>query len=40
MNWKKLLLIATVAGAFTFAAAPKSEAGVRVGIGIGLPIGY
>lgn len=40
MNWKKLLLIAAVVGAFTFAAAPKSEAGVRVGIGIGFPIGY
>lgn len=40
MTWKKLLLIAAVAGAFTFAAAPKSDAGVRVGIGIGLPVAY
>ncbi len=40
MNWKKILLIAAVAGAFTLAAAPKSEARVRVSIGIGLPVGY
>jgi hypothetical protein len=40
MTWKKLLLIAAVAGAFTFAAAPQTDAGVRVGIGIGLPVGY
>ncbi len=40
MNWKKLLLIAAVIGAFTFVSAPKSEAGVHIGIGIGLPIAY
>ena len=40
MNWKRLLLIAAVVGAFTFTAAPQSKAGVRVGIGIGFPIGY
>ena len=40
MNWKKLLLIAAVLGTFAFVSAPKSEAGVRVGIGIGLPIAY
>ena len=40
MSWKKLLLIAAVAGAFTFASAPKSDAGVSVGVGIGFPVGY
>ena len=40
MNWKKFLLIAVAAGALAFVSMPKSEAGVRVGIGIGFPIGY
>jgi len=40
MNWKKLLLIAATVGAFTFVAAPKSEAGVSVGIGVGFPVAY
>ena len=39
MNWKKLLLIAVVAGGFAFVAAPRSEGGVSVGIGLGFP-GY
>ncbi len=40
MNWKKLLLIAAVIGTLAFVSAPKSEAGVQVGIGIGFPIAY
>ncbi|MGB8341889.1 MAG: hypothetical protein WCE51_09880 [Chthoniobacterales bacterium] len=40
MKWKKLLLIAAVSGAVAFASVPKSEAGVQVGVGIGLPIAY
>lgn len=40
MNWKKLLLIAAAIGAFALASAPKSDAGVRVGIGIGFPVAY
>jgi hypothetical protein len=36
---KKLLLIALVIGGFAFASAPKSNAGVAVGIGFG-PVGY
>jgi len=39
MNWKKLLLIGLVASGFAFAAAPRSDAGVSVGIGFGFP-GY
>jgi len=38
MNWKKLLLIAIVAGGFTFATAPHSNAGVAIGIGLGFPV--
>ena len=34
---KKLLLIAVVAAGFAFVSAPKSEAGVSIGIGIGYP---
>ena len=37
MNWKKILLIAAVVGAFAVVSAPKSEARVSIGIGIGLP---
>ncbi len=37
MNWKKLLLIGLVASGFAFAAAPRSDAGVSVGIGFGFP---
>ncbi len=37
MNWKKLFLIALVAGGFAFAPAPRAEAGVSVGIGVGFP---
>ena len=37
MSWKKILLILAVVGAFTFASAPKSDAHVSVGIGIGMP---
>ncbi len=40
MNWKKLFLIAVVAGGFAFAAAPRSEAHLHVGIGFGFPVGY
>ncbi len=40
MNWKKFLLIALAVGAFGFAAVPRSEARVSVGIGIGFPFGY
>jgi hypothetical protein len=40
MSWKKFLLIAAAVGALTFVSAPKSEAHVSVGIGIGFPIGY
>ncbi|PYL39881.1 MAG: hypothetical protein DMF34_02840 [Verrucomicrobia bacterium] len=40
MNWKKLFLIALVAGGFAFAPAPRAEAGVSVGIGVGFPVAY
>ena len=39
MNWKKLLLIGSVAGLLAFVPTQRSEAGVSVGIGIGFP-GY
>jgi hypothetical protein len=37
---KKFVLIALVTLALSFAAAPKSEAGVAVGVNVGFPIGY
>ncbi|MDQ2867215.1 MAG: hypothetical protein M3R59_02215 [Verrucomicrobiota bacterium] len=37
---KKLLLIIALAGGFIFVGAPKSEAGISVGIGFGGPVGY
>ena len=37
---KKLLLIALVAGAFAFAAAPRTEARTYFSVGIGFPIGF
>lgn len=40
MNWKKVLLIGAVVGAFAFVSAPKSEARVSIGIGIGLPLAF
>ncbi|HEY2801049.1 MAG TPA: hypothetical protein VGI85_10660 [Chthoniobacterales bacterium] len=40
MNWKKLLFVVAAVGAFAFVSAPKSEAGVHIGIGIGFPIVY
>ena len=40
MHWKKILLIVVVAGAFAFAAVPRSEARVSIGIGLGFPIGF
>ena len=40
MNWKKLLLITLVAGVIAFVPAPRSDAGVSVGIGFGFPVGY
>lgn len=40
MNWKRLLLIALVAGGIAFVPAPRSDAGVSVGIGFGFPVGY
>ena len=39
MNWKKLLLIGSVAGLLIFVPVQRSDAGVSVGIGIGFP-GY
>ena len=39
MNWKKLLLIGSVAGLLAFVPVRRSDAGVSVGIGIGFP-GY
>ena len=35
MNWKRLLLIALVAGGVTFVAAPRSDAQVYFSIGFG-----
>lgn len=40
MNWKKLLLIAVLAAGFAFVSAPRSEAGLSVGIGFGGPVSY
>ncbi len=42
MSWKKLLLIAAIAGAFTVASAPKSEAhtSFSFGVGLGFPVAY
>jgi hypothetical protein len=40
MSWKKILLILAVVGAVSFASAPKSDAHVSVGIGIGFPVGF
>src|SRR5215210_1214113 len=40
MNWKKLLLIGVIAAGFGFVAAPRADAGLSVGIGIGAPLGY
>jgi len=40
MNWKRLLLIALVAGGFTFVPVHRSDAQVSVGIGFGYPGGY
>src|SRR5438445_11629513 len=40
MNWKRLLLIALVAGGLAFVPAQRSDAGVAVGIGFGGPVGY
>lgn len=39
MNWKRLLLIALVAGGFAFVPVQRSNAQVSVGIGFGSP-GY
>ncbi len=39
MNWKRLLLIALVAGGFAFVPVQRSDAQVSVGIGFGSP-GY
>jgi hypothetical protein len=39
MNWKKILLIGSVAGLMAFVPVQRSDAGVSVGIGIGFP-GY
>ena len=39
MNWKRLLLIALVAGGFAFVPVHRSNAQVSVGIGFGSP-GY
>jgi hypothetical protein len=40
MNWKKLLLVAIVAGGVAFATVPRSNAGVSIGIGLGFPVVY
>ena len=40
MNWKRLLVIALVTGGIAFVPAPRSDAGVSVGIGFGIPVGY
>jgi hypothetical protein len=40
MNWKKLLLVAIVAGGVVFATVPRSNAGVAIGIGLGFPVVY
>ncbi len=40
MNWKKFLLIGLAISAFAFAAAPRAEARVSVGIDFGFPFGY
>jgi hypothetical protein len=40
MNWKRLLLIALVAGGLAFVPAQRSDAGISVGIGFGGPVGY
>ena len=40
MNWKRLLLIALVAGGLAFVPAQRSDAGVSFGIGFGGPVGY
>ena len=39
MNWKRLLLIAVVAGGFAFVPVQRSDAQVSIGIGFGSP-GY
>ena len=39
MNWKRLLLIALVAGGFAFVPMQRSDAQVSVGIGFGYPGG-
>ncbi len=39
MNWKKILLIAAIAGCFGFGAVRRADAGLSVGIGIGAPFG-
>ena len=40
MNWKKLLLIGLVAGGLAFVPTQRSNAGVSVGIGFGIPAYY
>lgn len=37
---KKLLFIGLVVAGFAFASAPRSDAGVSIGIGLGIPGGY
>jgi hypothetical protein len=37
MNWKKFLLIGSVAGLLALVPVQRSDAGVSVGIGIGFP---
>jgi hypothetical protein len=40
MNWKKFLLIGLAVSAFAFAAAPRAEARISVGIDFGFPVGF
>ena len=40
MNWKKFLLIGLAISGLAFAAAPRAEAQISVGIGFGFPVGY
>jgi hypothetical protein len=40
MNWKRLLMIALVAGGFAFVPVQRSDGQVSVGIGFGSPGGY
>lgn len=40
MRFRKLLLLAVIAVGVGWFAAPRAEAGLSIGIGIGIPVGY